>query len=88
MHGRRRKGWVCQSIAHGWHIHWIQIHLLLLIVEVLPAEDKDGRAPFVEELERPVIDGGGVDLKEVFEDGQARGGHAGQGRHVFLVYLS
>ena len=51
---------------------------------MLPAEHKDGRAPLVEELESPVVDGGGVDLKEVLEDGEAGSGDTGQGGHISL----
>ena len=51
---------------------------------MLPAEHKDGRAPLVEELESPVVDGGGVDLKEVLEDGEAGSGDTGQGGHFSL----
>ena len=74
----------------AWVTHTLNRNssLIFFHVKLIPAEHKDGCAPLVEELEGPVVNGGGVDLKEVFEDGQARGGHAGQGRHVFLVYLS
>ena len=58
------------------------------IFEVLPAEHKDGRAPLVEELERPVVDGGGVDLKEVFEDGEAGRGDTGQSGHISIFQSS
>ena len=52
----------------------------------LPAENKDGRAPFVEELESPVVDGGGVDLEEVLEDRQPGSGNSSQSRHVSSPY--
>ena len=58
--------------------------MLELVFVLIPAETKDGRAPFVEELESPVVDGGGVDLKEVFEDLEAGSGDTGQGGHLSL----
>ena len=60
----------------------IFLALMLNYVCVIPAEHKDGRAPFVEELESPVVNGGGVDLKEVLEDGEAGSGNTGQGGHL------
>ena len=55
-----------------------------MIVELKPAEHKDDGAPFVEELESPVVNGGGVDLKEVFEDGEPGGSYGGHGGHVLV----
>ena len=51
----------------------------------LPAENKDGRAPFVEELESPVVDGGGVDLEEVLEYGEPGSGDTSQGGHPSIL---
>ena len=51
-----------------------------------PAENEDGCAPLVEELESPVVDGGGVDLEEVLEDRQAGSGNSCQSRHVSSPY--
>ena len=55
-----------------------------MIVELKPAEHKDDGAPFVEELESPVVNGGGVDLKEVFEDSEPGGSYGGHGGHVLV----
>ena len=59
----------------------LKMNSMRFFYSFLPAENKDGRAPFVEELESPVVDGGGVDLEEVLEYGEPGSGDTSQGGH-------
>ena len=63
----------------------LKMNSMRFFYSFLPAENKDGRAPFVEELESPVVDGGGVDLEEVLEYGEPGSGDTSQGGHPSIL---